>query len=163
VGHPGHRQTLRRFYAEQQRRPESPTLLEEKFRFLLDDVLVVGRWDRVDQHGEEAVIIDYKSSAEVRDQAAADRRAGESLQLLIYALAWRTLKGRRPARVELRFLETGLIGSAQPTDTDLERATARIREAAHGVRAQRFPAQPKDSACRWCAFQAICPFAFQAS
>ena len=155
------REVLRRFYASQQARPERPALIEEKFSFPLEDLLVVGRWDRVDLEGERAVIIDYKSS-DLRDQDAADRRARESLQLLIYALAWHTLKGTLPARVELHFLETGLIGRAEIEESDLERAKAILRTAAQGIRAQAFQPRPQEFACRWCAFQSICPFAFQA-
>jgi len=154
------RETLRRFYARQQSAPESPTLIEERFSFPLDDVVVVGRWDRVDQHGEDVVIIDYKSS-EVREQDAANRRTRESLQLLFYALAWRTLHGRLPSRVELRFLETGVTGQAHFSEEDLERARRLLRTAAQGIRANDFPAKPQEHACRWCAFQSICPFAFR--
>ena len=154
------RETLRRFHARQQADPEQPTLIEERFKFPLDDLLVVGRWDRVDQRGEEVIIIDYKSS-DVHEQAEADRRARESLQMLIYALAWKVLHGQLPTRVELRFLETEVTGQAQLTEQDLERAASRLREAARGIRARDFHAKPQEHACRWCAFQPICPFAFQ--
>jgi len=155
------REVLRRFTAEQQAHPEHPWLIEAPFRFPLDDLLIAGRWDRVDREGDEAVIIDYKSS-EVQDQTLADRRTRESLQLLVYALAWKTLHGRLPERVELRFLDTGVVGRAQFTDDDLERARASLRTAAAGIRAHDFHAKPQEFACRWCAFQTICPFAFQA-
>ena len=155
------RETLRRFFARQQHHPEHPALIEEKFKFPLDDLLIVGRWDRVDRAGEEAIIIDYKSS-EVRDQETADRRTRDSLQMLVYALAWRTLHGRPPQRVELRFIETDITGCAQFTEDDFERARTVLRQAARGIRAQTFPAKPQEFACRWCAFQSICPFAFQA-
>jgi DNA helicase-2/ATP-dependent DNA helicase PcrA len=154
------REALRRFYARQQLVPERPSLIEEKFKFKLDDLLVVGRWDRVDLREDEVVIIDYKSS-EVHDQGAADRRTRGSLQLLLYALAWHTLHGQIPTRVELRFLETDVIGQARFTPQDLERAKTLLQEAAQGIRAHDFHAQPQEFACRWCAFQSICPFAFQ--
>jgi DNA helicase-2/ATP-dependent DNA helicase PcrA len=154
------REVLRRFYAQQQASPEQPTLIEERFRFQLEDLLVVGRWDRVDRRGNEVVIIDYKSS-EVSDQEAANRRTRDSLQLLFYALAWRILHGQPPTRVELRFLDTGVVGQAQFSEADLERAASLLRDAARGIRAQDFHAEPQEFACRWCAFQPICPFAFQ--
>ncbi|MBI4004465.1 MAG: ATP-dependent helicase, partial [Candidatus Omnitrophica bacterium] len=156
------RQVLSRFFARQQAAPEHPSLIEQPFKFLLDDLLIVGRWDRVDQEGENAVIIDYKSS-EVREQAAADRRAKESLQLLVYALAWHTLHGRLPLRVELRFLETDLTGQAAVTDADLERARSLLRQIGQGIRDEQFSAAPDEHNCRWCAFQSICPYAFQSS
>jgi len=155
------RAVLARFYARQQAHPEEPTLIEQPFKFPLGDLLVVGRWDRVDRYGEDAVIIDYKSS-EVREQAAADRRAKDSFQLLIYALAWHTLYGRLPLRVELRFLDTDLTGRAEVTEADLERARSLLRKVGQGIRAEQFSAVPDEHNCRWCAFQSICPFAFRA-
>ena len=155
------RETLRRFFAQQQANPEQPALIEERFKFPLDDLLVVGRWDRVDRSGEDVVIIDYKSS-EVSEQVAADKRARESMQLLIYALAWHTIHGQLPARVELRFLETGLTGTATFDEDDLEQARTYLREAARGIRAHDFHAKPQEFACHWCAYQSICPEAFQA-
>ena len=154
------RRTLQRFHAQQQRAPETPTLIEEKFKFPLENLLVVGRWDRVDRSGDEVVIIDYKSS-NVENQEVADRRTRESLQLLVYALAWSVLDGTPPARVELRFLETDLTGRAQFTERDFDRAKHLLAQAAQGIRAKDFHAQPQEFACKWCAFQAICPFAFQ--
>jgi CRISPR/Cas system-associated exonuclease Cas4 (RecB family) len=64
-------------------------------------------------------------------------------------------------RVELRFLESGLIGQAAVTEADLERARAFLRQAGQGIQAREFPAAPDEHNCRWCAFQAICPFAFK--
>jgi DNA helicase-2/ATP-dependent DNA helicase PcrA len=134
-------------------------LIEEKFSFPLEDFLVVGRWDRVDDQEGQAVIIDYKSS-EIYDQAQADRRVRESLQMAVYALAWHTLHGHLPSRLELRFLETGLIGRATVTEHDLEETKARLREVARGIRALDFHPEPQEFSCRWCAYQAICPYAF---
>ncbi len=107
------------------------------------------------------MIIDYKSS-DVRDQALADRRTRESLQLLLYALAWQRLHGTPPTRVELHFLETDLIGRAQFSPQDFERAQAVLKTVAAGIRTGDFHAEPREHACRWCAFQSICPFAFSA-
>lgn len=153
------RQTLRRFFAQQRTTPEHPTLIEEKFSVSLDDFLVVGRWDRVDRIGEDAVIIDYKSS-DVTEQAVADKRVRDSLQMGVYALAWRMIHGRLPVRLELRFLETGLIGQAAYTEEDLLAVATRLREAVGGIRLRQFPAKPQEFSCHWCAYQAICPKAF---
>ena len=121
---------------------------------------MVGRWDRVDQEGDEVVIIDYKSS-DLRDQAAADRSAKASFQMLVYALAWRTLHGTLPTRVELRFLEAELTGRVQFTEQDMDRGRALVQQVAHGVQAGKFHPEPAERTCRWCAFQAVCPHAVQ--
>ncbi len=151
--------TLKRFFARQQSDPERPTLIEERFKFPLDRLLITGRWDRVDVEGDQAVIIDYKSS-DVREQSVADRRTRESFQLLVYALAWQALHGVLPARVELRFLETNVTGQARFTEEDLERARTLLRTIAAGIQSYDFHAKPDEHTCRWCAFQAICPHAF---
>jgi DNA helicase-2/ATP-dependent DNA helicase PcrA len=110
----------------------------------------------VDETPDGLVIVDYKSS-DVTDQKKADQRARESLQLQIYALAQREMTGRLPARVELRFLESGLVGRHEPTNLDLERARQAIAEAARGIRRRRFEATPEYQACRYCPYNRICP------
>ena len=79
--------------------------------------------------------------------------------MAVYALAWATLRGRLPAKVELRFLETGLIGAAVFDEDDLEAIRQQLRDAAQGIRAQEFRPQPQEFVCRWCAYQNICPSA----
>jgi len=102
------------------------------------------------------VIIDYKSS-DVTEARRADARARESLQLQIYALAQREMAGRLPARVELRFLESGLVGQHRPTLEDLAEAREAIETAAAGIRARRFEATPSYQVCRECPYNQICP------
>jgi hypothetical protein len=66
--------------------------------------------------------------------------------------------GRLPARVELRFLESGVVGRHAPTEADAETALAAVRAAAEGIRARRFTATPSYQACRYCAYSQICPY-----
>ncbi len=68
------------------------------------------------------------------------------------------MTGELPARVELRFLESGLTGSHTPTGKDLEEAVTAIKAATAGIRARRFEAAPGYQACRYCAYSQICPF-----
>ncbi len=153
------RQTLRRFFEYQERSGTVPTFVEREFRFPLGSVLLRGRWDRVDARGSEVVIIDFKST-DVRTQEQADRRARESEQLAIYALAYQQVFGRLPDRVELHFLGREiLVGRARRDDAALEPVREMILRAAAGIRAQQFTATPDPyRACPYCAFQQICPF-----
>jgi DNA helicase-2/ATP-dependent DNA helicase PcrA len=153
------RETLRRFLEYQEQSGTVPAFVEREFRFPLDAVLVRGRWDRVDVRGGEVVIIDFKST-DVRTQEQADRRARESEQLAIYALAYHEVYGRLPDRVELHFLGRDiLVGRARKDDADLEEMREMIRRAAAGIRAQQFAATPDAyRACPYCAFNQICPF-----
>ncbi len=102
------------------------------------------------------MVIDYKSS-DVTDQAKADQRARDSLQLKVYALALFHMAGRLPARVELRFLESGLAGRHRPAEADLAKAREAILAAAAGIRARRFEATPSYRVCRYCPYNQVCP------
>ncbi len=151
------RQALTRFWHGEEAAGSKPTHVEKEFAFTLGRDRVRGRFDRVDEDLLGAVIVDYKTG-DVPRQKDADRRAAESLQLKLYALAWREMTGALPQRVELRFLESNLVGRHQPGLEDLEEAAEAVRSAAAGIRARRFEAAPSFGACRACAYNQICPF-----
>jgi DNA helicase-2/ATP-dependent DNA helicase PcrA len=100
--------------------------------------------------------VDFKTG-DVRDEKAAQKRAKESLQLDIYALAHLKAKGRLPERVELRFLESGLAAGRRPTGEEAAVTEERIRAAAAAIRRREFPAKPTWMACGQCPFREICP------
>jgi len=151
------RAALTRFWHQEEADGLKPTWVEKDFAFSVGNDRVRGRFDRVDEDLLGATIIDYKTS-EVTRQKDADRRVAENLQLKMYALAWREMTGRLPQRVELRFIETHVIGRWAPTEADLAQARAAVHEAAAGIRARRFDATPSRQACRYCAYSQICPF-----
>ncbi len=150
------RAALTRFWHEEEASGTKPTYVEREFGFSLGPIKVRGRWDRVDERDGHALIIDYKSS-DIRTQKDAEKRVRESLQLKIYALAWKEMFGRLPEEVQLRFLESGLVGTHAPTDEDLAQAKAAIHAAAAGIRAREFAATPAFQVCRYCAYNQICP------
>jgi len=151
------REALTRFWNQEEAEGTKATHVEKEFGFVLGTDRVRGRFDRVDEDLLGAVIVDYKTG-EVARQKVADRRASESLQLKIYALAWREMTGRFPERVELRFIESNAVGRHTPTDEDAEKAITAVKAAAAGIRARRFDATPSYGACRYCAYNRICPF-----
>ncbi|MBI1848037.1 MAG: PD-(D/E)XK nuclease family protein [Candidatus Rokubacteria bacterium] len=148
---------LTRFWNDEEAHGTKPTWIEKEFGFTLGPDRVRGRYDRVDEDLLGAVIVDYKTS-EVAERKDADRRAEKNLQLKIYALAWREMTGALPQRVELRFLESNVVGRHVPTGADLEQATAAVQAAAAGIRARRFEATPSYRACRYCAYNQICAY-----
>lgn len=152
------RQALTQWHARETAQPSRPALIEEPFQFVFEDVVITGRFDRVDITGDEVVIIDFKSS-DISDQAKADKRASASWQMRVYAWAWRELHGRLPDRAELHFVDADLIGRAEITDAEIAETQAAVRQVAAGLRAGAFPARPDEHVCRWCAYQAICPSA----
>jgi DNA helicase-2/ATP-dependent DNA helicase PcrA len=147
---------LRRFHAEESKAPWAPTAVEEEFAFALERNRVQGRYDLVIERGGEVEIVDFKTG-EVSDEKAARKRAKESLQLDVYALAHLRTKGRLPERVELRFLESGLAAGRRPTPEEARATEERIRAAAFGIRRREFPARPTWMACGQCPFREICP------
>lgn len=154
------RQVLAQFYEFQEASGLVPTFVEAPFSFQVGSTRVKGRWDRVDLRGEEVVLIDFKTS-DVRAQKDADRRARESLQLALYALAYREVYGVLPARLELHFLgpQQVLVGTALADDEMMEETAAVIERAASGIRMHQFIATPEYyRACRYCAFASICPY-----
>jgi DNA helicase-2/ATP-dependent DNA helicase PcrA len=151
------RKALTRFWHEEEAGGQKPTYVEKEFGFALGPDRVRGRFDRVDEDLLGATIIDYKTG-EIAKQKVADRRAAESLQLKLYALAWREMTGALPQRVELRFLESNLVGRHVPAEADLEEAVVAVKAAAAGIRARAFAATPSYNACRNCAYNQICPF-----
>jgi DNA helicase-2/ATP-dependent DNA helicase PcrA len=151
------KETIKKFYKREEKSGILPTSIENDFKLVMDDIRIFGRWDRLDEKDNESVIIDYKSS-NINDQKKADKRTKDSIQLDIYALAYKEKENRLPSRVELRFLETGLIGRAEKTQKSLEKTIEKIYEVADGIRQNDFKAQPTYTACKYCPYNQICPY-----
>jgi DNA helicase-2/ATP-dependent DNA helicase PcrA len=149
-------EALRLFYREDAAAPLRPTAVEREFAFFVDRTRVQGRYDLVFERDGLVTILDFKTGA-VDDPAEAQKRARESLQLDVYALAFWKTTGRLPDRVELRFLETGRSGGKRPTLDEAQRTEALIRDVALQVRRADFEPRPSYMACGQCAFRDICP------
>jgi DNA helicase-2/ATP-dependent DNA helicase PcrA len=104
------------------------------------------------------VIMDFKTS-EINKQKDADKRTKESLQLILYALAYKNIFGILPKCVKLYFLESGLTGTAKVDEGDLEKIKEKVQEVSTGIRKSDFTARPTYMACKYCAYNQICPFA----
>ena len=151
------RAALLRFHSDETR-PDAPVpvAVEQRFSVRLDGDIVRGRYDRVDETAEGTVITDLKSS-DVREQRKATEKARDSLQLQVYALAHEAETGVLPAAVQLHFMESGLTGRVVPDRARLDKARAKIRDAAAGIREGRFAAKPDYLACSYCPYRDICP------
>ncbi|HEY5519904.1 MAG TPA: ATP-dependent DNA helicase [Candidatus Limnocylindrales bacterium] len=149
-------QALHRFRAQELARGgHVPAAVEKPFSFRLGQDIIRGRIDRIDATDQGVVITDYKSS-DVRDQKRADVRARDSLQLQVYALAHEAQSGQLPSHVQLRFVESGVIGSAVPDGDRLDKARGRLVAAADDIRAAKFEPKPSAIACGYCPFRTIC-------
>jgi DNA helicase-2/ATP-dependent DNA helicase PcrA len=74
-------------------------------------------------------------------------------------MAYQNIFGQLPKRVELYFLESGLIGTDKKEEGDLEKVKEKIREVSEGLRKRNFMATPAYMACTYCAYNQICPSA----
>ncbi|SHG88386.1 RecB family exonuclease [Geodermatophilus nigrescens] len=125
---------------------------------------VSGRVDRIDQRGDELVVVDYKTG---RVPSTEDEARG-SPALALYVLGvQRTL--RRPCRrVELHHLPSGTVAAFEHTErslanhvrraediaADIAVATQRVEDGASPDEA--FPTAPGRQ-CGWCDFRPSCP------
>jgi DNA helicase-2/ATP-dependent DNA helicase PcrA len=150
-------EAVSRFWEDQQREPARPIAVEQEFTVGFGRDRLRGRYDRVDRdEAGRVVVTDYKSS-DVRDLATANRRARESLQLSIYALAHEAQHGTLPDELALHFLESGIVGRVAPSERQLTKAHDQIGQAAEGIRAGQFAATPSPMRCGYCPFREICP------
>ena len=147
---------LRRLHERETVHPLQPTAVEEEFAFFVDRTKVVGRYDLVVESEGQLTILDFKTG-DVGETKEARRRAKDSLQLDIYALAHLRTRGRLPDWVELRFLESGVRGGKRPSLEQAERTEGTIRELSSLLRSRDFSPRPSFRACSQCAFQDVCP------
>ncbi len=148
---------LKRFLSREKERNPKPLIVERDFSIDIDEGLLLrGRWDLIERRDDGDYIVDFKTS-EVKEQKKADKKARESLQLLLYTLAYKKCFNTMPAGCELRFFESGLTGSVRFREKDLEKAEATVKEVAEGIRRKDFSAKPDYLNCSWCAFNNICP------
>jgi DNA helicase-2/ATP-dependent DNA helicase PcrA len=149
-------EALRRFVRDEEKDPLTPTGVEQEFAFFVGRTRVQGRYDLVVERDGQVTILDFKTGA-VDDPDEAQKRAKESLQLDVYALAHLRIGGRLPERVELRFLESGLAGGRKPTLEETARTEDVVRDVSAQIRRREFEARPSYMACGQCAFRDICP------
>ncbi len=153
------RQALDRVHLREEGSGTIPGFLEQSFRWQEKKVRFVGRWDRLDLTPAGAVIIDFKSS-DVKDQKEADKRAADSLQMDLYALAYAKTRPGPLFETRLHFLEADIIGRAAKGEKEMNRALEKIAAADEGIRAGDFEARPDWRNCSYCEFRTICPFTY---
>lgn len=154
------KEILKRFFADQKKSKLHPLYVEEEFKIVRDKIQLKGRFDLVLSTGNTKpatiYIVDFKST-EVKTQEDADKRAKDSMQLSIYAMAWKEMFGTLPDYLQLSFLENGIIGSSTKTQKDLDKTWEKIRSVAESIRSNDFHATPNSMKCGYCPYSDICP------
>lgn len=147
---------LKRFY-NKTKNEEPPLKIEEGFSVRVGEDQVTGRIDAIYDEDGKRRIIDFKSST-IDSSVQAKQRVTGSLQLGIYALAYKEMYGDLPDSVGLHFLGSGIVGESKPTEGRLETVKKKIGEARKGIIAQEFDPEPSKFNCTYCAFSKICPY-----
>jgi RecB family exonuclease len=123
-----------------------------------------GRIDRIDERGNELVVVDYKTGR--RPLSDDDARGSQALAL--YVLAVRRTLRRACSRVELHHLPTGEVAAFDHSEASLAQHQERAERTADDIIAatdtlaagadedEVFPPRPS-SACAWCDFRQHCP------
>jgi DNA helicase-2/ATP-dependent DNA helicase PcrA len=117
---------------------------------LADHIVVAGRVDLIRRTDTGQIsIIDFKSVQ--RAQAEEVTR----VQLDIYAMGYKALKGQNPDLVEIYNLDEGAAGCKRETvdDTLLQKTADRVHAAGLDIRANQFC---KAVACKGCDMKGVC-------
>lgn len=123
-----------------------------------------GRVDRIDQRGDELVVVDYKTGR----SPCTDDEARGSPALAAYVLGVRRTLRRPCSRVELHHLPSGTVASFEHTERSLANHVRRAEDIAVDIGAATeaaatgedpdvaFPTAPGVQ-CSWCDFRPSCP------
>ena len=142
---------------------EEPVGTERQVAATTERLALSGRIDRIDQRGDELVIVDYKTGR----RPSTDDEARGSAALATYVLGVRRTLRRPCSRVELHHLPSGTVAAFEHTDRslanhvrraedtaeDIERATEALHAGEDADAA--FPAVPGRQ-CGWCDFRSSC-------
>jgi len=136
-----------------------PLASEKPFSVSLGNDVIKGKFDLIFKGKNGIKILDFKTS--FVNQATAERRVRESLQLKIYA--WAYFEGEKilPNSLGLVFINSNKLVEIKPDKSQFFKLEQKIKEVGKNIREKKFEATPTEFACRYCAFRENCPFAYR--
>lgn len=149
---------LSAFYEWWRKEERKVVIVEKGFRIGVADgeVMLTGRFDRIEEMGDGTLrIIDFKSGA-VRNQ----QECGNDLQLSVYALAARETFGREVGELVLLFLgeEFTEVRTAR-TAAQLQDACKAVSSLAGRIDSRDYTPTPSRRVCAGCPYRTICDVA----
>ncbi len=148
---------LTHFFRWWQQKKRKIVCIEKGFKLAADassDLVMTGRFDRIEKDDTGLHIIDYKSSRPRKPEELTT-----DLQLSVYALAARAIWPEPVAALTLLFLtEDGCIEQTTTrSESQLAGAITSIRLLSERIAAKDFTATPSAEKCRYCPYRNICP------
>ena len=140
---------LRQFMALRAAEPKPNVLTTEKsFRFMIEDVTIIGRIDRIDQLADGVLVLDYKTGA-----PKSDLDARNSVQLGLYGMAARR-EGHKVEKMAFYNLEDQTLAEGDRINENKIHGT--VLGVASGIRAGDFHPTPGFH-CKHCGYNSLCP------
>jgi len=136
--------------------------LEQVFNLKVDEFVINGAIDRVDQIGvdektgkPQVKIVDYKTG-KVKEKFEKD----DKYQLLIYTLAVQdpNIIDGKVKELEYYFIDENESRSIEPTEKDAIAALDWVRNTVQKIQSGDFHPTPDPMICKFCDFREICEF-----
>jgi len=147
---------MRHFFDWWVAEPRVVLAVEKTFSLSLDDTILGGRLDRVEQCGNGMHIIDFKTSAPA-DQESVDA----DMQLSLYALAAKELFSDPCAKLTMMYLrEDGVSERAtHRSEGQLKDTITQVHALRERIVQQDFHPTPSADTCRCCPYRGVCDVA----
>ena len=148
------RKQLKVVYEDIRAHAPRPLFLERGFTIVLDDTVLRGRVDRIDQVDGGVEIIDYKTG---KPKTLSSLTVQDKMQLMIYQLVAREIFGLEPVRLTFHYLTDNTRVSFLAKEAQLEKLRDTIRAQCGQIRARLFDPTPGFH-CEFCDFRDVCPY-----
>jgi DNA helicase-2/ATP-dependent DNA helicase PcrA len=144
------------FYGWWSERLREVVAVEKGFSVEVSNVVLTGRFDRIERTQEGLHVIDFKTS-QPRSQAEVDA----DLQLSIYALATLEDFGELPVALSLLHItEDGICEIRTTRNESQVRDAVKQITAIHGRIVEKdFRPTPAVEKCKWCPYRGVCDVA----
>lgn len=153
---------LKLWYVKTVKNPPDILRLEQVFNLKVDEFVINGAIDRIDQIGIDAKtkkpqvkIIDYKTG-KVKEKFEKD----DKYQLLIYTLAVQdpNIIDGEVKELEYYFLDENVPKTMAPTEKDATAALDWVRGTVKKIQSGDFRPTPSAMVCKFCDYKEICEF-----
>ena len=138
-------------WAEQN--PNTPVDVEPKFQIKLNDVVISGKIDRVEQTPDgEYEVIDFKTGRVYKTKNTIK----DDIQMNTYALGTEKLYGKLPKKASLFYIKHNKIVPHFIEKEHLDEFKKGLEVKIDSIFDEEFDAKPEYQKCNWCDYASIC-------